>query len=321
MIMFAFFLFVSFDFSVACHFVMGPCFPVLSIQYKPHPFTPSQCLGRVWRAGSRLVQDAGDNVGGGFADTSVNLLDLLRGDVRDIGHQIRNLALGIRKLFVHIMFRQDVGDPQQHAGDVHVGVAQTDRVFLIPNRSQIHFGEVDGADGGTRVDKLDQRLRDLDTNHGLGFLGRATDMGGQQGVGATDQFRFKEGTVRSGFLGEDIHGGATQMTGTQGLGQGGNLDDGATGGVDQVRASLHFGELGFSNHVLGLLGLGDVEGDKVRDLEQFVQSVDLLAAAQGHQGDNIVEEDAHAHGLGQDRELRSNVTITDDSYRQKEEEG
>src|ERR1700744_2719907 len=100
-----------------------------------------------------LVQNTSNNVGGGFAHTAVDILDLLRGDIRNIGHQVRNLALRVRELLVDVVVRKNVGNAEQDSGNVHVGVAQTDRVFFIADSTQIDLGEVDRANGGAVVNE------------------------------------------------------------------------------------------------------------------------------------------------------------------------
>jgi hypothetical protein len=139
-------------------------------------------------------------------------------------------------------------------------------------------------------------------------------VGGQEGVGATLELRLKKLAIGSGFLGEDIDSCSAEMTGAEGLGEGWDLDNSAAGGVDEEGALLHLVELIFANHILSVLCLGDVEGDKVSLGKELRESVDLLGGTQGHQWSHIVEEDTHAHRLCKDRELRTNVSIANNSY-------
>lgn len=212
------------------------------------------------------------------------------------------------------MLGKDVGDPEEDSGDVGVGVAETDRVLLVvADGAEVDLREVDGSNGGAAVNELDQGLRDLDTDHRLCLLGRASDVGGEKGVRAADELGLEEFAVGSGLLGEDIDSSTAEVAGAKCLGKGGDLDNGTAGGVDEERALLHLVKLVLANHVLGILGLGDVEGDKVGFGEEVREGVDLLGGAQGHQGDNVIEENTHTHRLCENRQLRTDMTVSDNS--------
>lgn len=121
--------------------------------------------------------------------------------------------------------------------------------------------------------------------------------------------------VRGGLAGVHVEGGTGKTARTHGVNQGGNVNDGSTAGVDEVGALLHLVELYLADHVLGLGELGDVDGDKVGNLEELLKGSELLGGSKSHQGHDIGVNDAHSHRLGENRELRSNVTVSHNSER------
>jgi hypothetical protein len=55
-----------------------------------------------------------------------------------------------------------------------------------------------------------------------------------------------------------------------------------------------------------------VNGDKVGLREKYRHRLDLASGTEGHEVDDVVEEDAHPERFGEYRELRADVTIADD---------
>ena len=56
-----------------------------------------------------------------------------------------------------------------------------------------------------------------------------------------------------------------------------------------------------------------MKGDKVCLREQRRQRLDLAGDAERHDVDDVVEDDAHPKRFGEDRELRTDVAVTDDA--------
>lgn len=120
-------------------------------------------------------------------------------------------------------------------------------------------------------------------------------------------------TVGGGLGGEHIKSSTSDLAGAAGLDESGNVDDATTAGVDKVRTSLHLLELSSGDHVASLGEIGDVEGDKVGLAQKLLKSRDLAGGTKSHQGNDIVVDDVHTHSLSEDRQLRTNVTVADNS--------
>lgn len=120
-------------------------------------------------------------------------------------------------------------------------------------------------------------------------------------------------TVSGGLGGEYIKSSTSDLAGAAGLDESGNVDDATTAGVDKVRTSLHLLELSGGDHVASLGEIGDVEGDKVGLAQKLLKSRDLAGGTKSHQGNDIVVDDVHTHSLSEDRQLRTNVTVADNS--------
>lgn len=120
-------------------------------------------------------------------------------------------------------------------------------------------------------------------------------------------------TVGARFGGKHVEGGTGEMTRLDGLDESGNVDDFAASVVDEVRPLLHLGELDGGYHVRRFWQLGDVKGDEVGFGEEVMEGVDLTGGTEGHEVDNVIEEDAHAEGFSEDGELGADVTVADDA--------
>lgn len=120
-------------------------------------------------------------------------------------------------------------------------------------------------------------------------------------------------TVGSGLGGENIKSSASNLASTASLDESGNVDNATTAGVDQVGTSLHLLELGSRDHVACLREIRDVEGDKVSLTQELLKCRNLVGSSQSHQGNNIVVDDVHTHSLSEDGQLRTNVTVANNT--------
>lgn len=120
-------------------------------------------------------------------------------------------------------------------------------------------------------------------------------------------------TVGSGLSGEDIKSSTSNLASTASLDESGNIDNATTAGVDQVGTGLHLLELGSRDHVACLGEIRDVEGDKVSLTQELLKCRNLVGSSQSHQGNNIVVDDVHTHSLSEDGQLRTNVTVANDT--------
>lgn len=173
-------------------------------------------------------------------------------------------------------------------------------------RTEGNLGQVDGTQGRTLVDITGQSRGDLDTNSALGLLGGSSDVRGQdqvlQGpqVGTPGvQVVVEVITVAGGLVGVHVESGTGNLAAAHSLNEGGNVHDSTTASIDQVAAGLHLFELLLTDHTLGLGQLGHVAGDKIGLAKEVLQSVDLTGGTQSHEVEDVVEDDGHAHRLGQ----------------------
>ena len=76
------------------------------------------------------------------------LVDIRRADVCDIRKEIRHIAFGVRVLFFHVIWRQNVVDLSQYTWLVVVDVTDTDMITLLrSDGAEVDFGEVDRTYG------------------------------------------------------------------------------------------------------------------------------------------------------------------------------
>ena len=241
--------------------------------------------------------------------------------VRDIGHEVGDIAARIGDLLVDVVVSKDGVDLSQNTGTVGVDEDDTDVVLLGGGEgAQRDLGHVDGTNSVSLVDVADESIGDLQTNGALGLLSGTSNMGRQDDVleRADIVSPGVEGlvevvTIRGGLRGVDVDSGTSETARARGLDEGGDVDDGSARGVDEVGALLHLQELLGGHHPLGLLDLGDVESDEVGALEELLEGLDLLSHSEGHEGDDVVVEDRHSHGFCEHGELRSNVSIPNNS--------
>src|ERR1700683_2783614 len=82
---------------------------------------------------------------------------------------------------------------------------------------------------------------------------------GDEEVRASPKQTFR----RQGLFGGDIDGSAGNGTGLGGLGEGGFVDEGTAGDVDEVGGFLHYGKFGRADEVKGVVRFGRGEDDVV----------------------------------------------------------
>ena len=95
----------------------------------------------------------------------------------------------------------------------------------------------------------------------------------------------------------------------------GDIDDFAARVVEEVRANLHFRQLRGTDHPHRLWRLGHVQRDEVGLLEQRIERVDRPRGAEGHDWNDVVEDDAHPECLCEHRELRADVPVANNPER------
>lgn len=267
----------------------------------------------------RLVKDAGGDVRRSAHDARVNLLDVLLLDISNVGHQVRHAALAVRQLTLDVVLSEHVVDALEHTRLVQVNVAETD--YVVANDGlEVHLGEVDSAERSTKVDVAHESRADLGANSALGLLGRATDVRRQDDVGRSTEVwceavegLVKELAVLCWLLGVHVDGGTCKLARLESASNSLEINDGTTRVVEQVTALLHVGYLLSANHVDGFRDLRDVEGDKVGFLQELLEGLGLVSRAEGHEGEDVVVEHMHAHGLGKHGKLGADVTIANDA--------
>lgn len=123
----------------------------------------------------------------------------------------------------------------------------------------------------------------------------------------------EEGVIRwDGFGGEDVAGGAGDLSVVEGGDEGGFVDDAAAGDVDEVGGGFHFGELGLADEVAGGVRQGAVDGDNLAGGEQFVEGDGGIGLVGIPAGGGVVD-DFSAVGGGQLRHPAADGAHADDT--------
>eukprot|EP00047_Mylnosiga_fluctuans_P005519 m.240980 g.240980 ORF g.240980 m.240980 type:complete len:346 (+) comp13761_c0_seq1:10-1047(+) len=249
------------------------------------------------------------------------ILHLLERNVDVIGHlafdlddEIADSVTGFERLRHDVRPTENAVDVAQHARLILVEVehARVPMLQLPPNRD---IGHVDGAHGRPAVDELGHLERNLLADGLLGLLGRPAHVGCQDCVGAALQ-GCAELLRRAGrLLWKDIKRAARKMTGLKSRGGGLDVDDLAAAGVDEIAALVHLGDLGGPDHTLRGGVCRYVQRHKVGLPEQGLQGLLWLGRAQSKLWDDVIEDDLHAERLGQDRQLRADVAVADQTQR------
>src|SRR5579863_1741065 len=126
------------------------------------------------------------------------------------------------------MLGQCAVDLRKDAWDIAVDMKNAVGALLV--------GKAEGRDGmapkgHAGLEILKQLVADILTNIGLGFFGRAADMGGKNNVGEALEGGSEPVTVLFGLPGVDVDGGAGEGTILKGFGQGFKIDHFTTGVV------------------------------------------------------------------------------------------
>eukprot|EP00128_Syssomonas_multiformis_P013392 Colp12_sorted_trinity150504_noHs@33563 len=151
------------------------------------------------------------------------------------------------------------------------------------------------------------------TNVVLGLFCGATDVGGEDGVGAVLKNGLEVLRVAIGFTGEHIESATSKMALLKSLSSSLNIDNIAAGQVEKVAALLHLEDASAAHEVAGLVSSRDVQTDKVGGLEKFIEGFDVLSGTHRELGDNIVVDDLQADSLSKNGKLATDMAITDDA--------
>src|ERR1700689_456163 len=92
-------------------------------------------------------------------------------------------------------------------------------------------------------------------------------------------------------------------------------DDAPAAVMDEGGPALHQTNFGFSDHAMRGPRFRNIKADNVSLSEQTLKAFDRLGIAVAKPVGVIVVDNLHAHAFGQGRELRSDITITDNSKR------
>src|SRR5690606_3306881 len=239
------------------------------------------------------------------------LLARWRGQVHD-GKPNARFGLQVHLGDVDVLVGQHLVEPRDHARAITVYM---DEAARSAGRSHRDVRQVDAAAYRPGPDVVAQLLGHFDAEVGLRFDGRAADMRREDHVVARLQGRFEGIPGRLGLNREDVDRGAAQPPGIERFAERLDVDDPAPGEVDQHRTVLHQREPPGADQLFGVGALRHMEGDDVGFGEQFVERAGRPGVAQRQTGDHIVEDDAHADGLGEQAGLRADLAVADDAER------
>ena len=122
-----------------------------------------------------------------------------------------------------------------------------------------HHRRVDRRRGQLALQRLDDRLGDLDADVVLRLGGRRAQVRRADDVGPLGERVVR----RRGLLLEHVEGRGRDDSGVQGFHQGVVVDDAAARDVDDAGSLLHLGEGGVAEEAFRLRGHGHVEGEEV----------------------------------------------------------
>lgn len=204
-------------------------------------------------------------------------------DTADVGHQVRNVTLGVGELLLDVVVRKDVVDTPQNTRLVLVNVADPDMSLVGGgDGTQVDFGEVDSTEGSTVVQVSSKSVGNFGTDGSLSFLGRTTDVRSEDEVGNLSESRdevteslVKAGTIGSGLLGEDVDGSTGEMVGFEGVTESREVDNLAAGVVDEEGTLLHLRKLLGTHHTNGVRDFRDMQGDEISPGEEILKGVNL----------------------------------------------
>mmetsp|Transcript_60942 Transcript_60942/g.172308 ORF Transcript_60942/g.172308 Transcript_60942/m.172308 type:complete len:456 (-) Transcript_60942:8-1375(-) len=245
------------------------------------------------------------------------LLDLHAGLHIGVHDDIADAALGVQELLadVGLGLREHIVDRRHHTWRVLVDDQQAvgcHRGVLL----HVDLREVHCTIGAALVDALEQCRCDLLADHGLGLLCGATDMRRHQRVRAAAQLGLEEVlAVLARLSGEDVYVGTAEVFRLQRRCQVRNHHHVAAAGIQEEGALLHLGELLLADHVLRGGQIRHMQRHEVRLRQELIQGGNLRGVAHGQLWDDVPVDDFHAHRLGQDGDLSTDVPIAHDAQR------
>ncbi len=120
---------------------------------------------------------------------------------------------------------------------------------------------------------------------------------------------------RQGLLVEDIEAGAGEVSGLEGVDEGGFVYELTTTAVDEERARFHQCKLASADDVAAVRAEADVKADDVGLLQELVALNEFDAKLLGAFGRGVVRpcEAFHAEGIGNTGDLATDVACADDA--------
>ncbi len=229
-----------------------------------------------------------------------------------VNHDIADcrIRLQILAVDVDVSAREYLVDLRKHARHIAVDVQDAAAGRVLGQRD---LGEIDRRQGGAVVAVAHQLGRHLDADVVLRLQRAAAHVWGQDHVVHVAQRRNEILVVALGLGREHVDRRARQMPGSQRLGQGVDVHDGAARGIDQHRTRAHAAELGRADHHSRARGFRHVQGDDVGAFEQVVQARCRARVAEGELGFDVVEDHPHAERFGQHADLGADVAVADDA--------
>lgn len=284
---------------------------------------PFACLApkpskRLQSKNPHLIQDAGHDTGAESLQAIRDLLNVAELNIRNISHQVRNIALVIRDLLINVVVSQNLVDTLQHTRNVVMNVDDSGVVWFVHGkRAKVDFWQINSTQCNTKVNVSDQGICNLNTNSSLCLLGGASNVRSEDEVLQATKV-LSEGvqvvvevvTISSWLVWINIQRGTSNLSAAHSVDERWDVDNAPASVVEEIASLLHLCKLPLTNEVLSLRKLWDVEGDKVGGVQKCLEGWNLLCRSQTHQGEDIVVDDGHSHGLSQDRELGTNVSVS-----------
>ncbi len=185
--------------------------------------------------------------------------------------------------------------------------------MVIPHGGEHFVGEVDGAIGAAVVGKTDELTGYFQPDVALGFFGGTANVGGKDHVVPTLEGGFEFFVLGLGLHGEYVNGGTGQSLVVEGGGQGINIHHTAAAGVEEEGAFFHPADLFLANHAHRIGGARHVEGHHIGAFHEIAHVDDPGGVTHAELVHDVVVEDAHAEGLGENGDLLADVAIADDA--------
>jgi hypothetical protein len=138
---------------------------------------------------------------------------------------------------------------------------------------------------------------------------------GQDDVGGAAQRVLERLPVALGLGLEHVNGRPGDVPGVEGVFQGRGVDDKAARQIEEQRAGTHLSELLRAEEPAVVGASVDVQRDGLRLGEQFLQRGAPFRVAEREPIDEVVEQDPHAEGLRDDRQLAADIAVADQAER------